>query len=83
MPRYSLRNQDKIANHYDRDYLKRMLDSLAVYFKANKIEVIQIDGDCYPVIFVSDCGHTVNDFVFYIISKHYDVYNLAFKEVIG
>ena len=83
MPRFSLRNQDKIAKHYDRKYVERMLNSLKIYFEAGNIEKIQIEGDRFPVIFVNDSGHTVNDFVFYVIRKTYDVYNLAFKEVIS
>jgi len=83
MPRFSLRNQDKIAKHYDEKYVKRMLDSLKIYFEAGKIEEIQIEGDKFPVIMLDDCGHTVNMFVFYVIRKTYDVYNLAYKEVIG
>ena len=82
--RYTLRNKDKITKAYDQKYLDRMIKSLDKYFDKNKkIEVFENDGEKYEMIMVDDIGHTVNIFVFYVIRITFDVYNLAFKEVIG
>lgn len=82
--RYSLRNQHKILKQFDQKYLDRMIRSLEAHFKANKeIEEIETRAEAYPYILVDDIDHTVNIFEFYVIKKIYDVYNLAFKGIIG
>ncbi len=82
--RYALRNKHKITAAYDLKYYNRIIESLDKHFAENEeIELIQIEGDDYESIMVNDVGHTVNMFVFYMIRKTFDVYNLAFKEGIG
>lgn len=84
---YHLRNPHKIIEHYGVDYLQRMYDALDHHFKMNMIiryDVKEVDEfDPYPQIFVRDLGHTVNDFVFYVVKVEGYNYRLAFKEVIG
>lgn len=82
--RYALRNQSKILDKFDQKYLDRIIRSLDAHFKSYKeIEEIESKGERYPIIHVDDVGHTVNMFEFYVIKKIYDVYNLAFKGIIG
>lgn len=83
MARYSLRNQNKIAHAYSQEYLQRMIRSLNEYFEnATEIEELDSGDNRFNMIAVDDIDHTVSQFAFYIISKTYDVYRLAFKEVI-
>lgn len=82
--RYSLRNKHKIEQAYGKSMLERIIQSLDKHFTGlNELGERRIEGDRYDVIFVADAGHTVNDIVFYVTGKKYDVVNLAFKEFIG
>jgi hypothetical protein len=81
--RYTLRNKDKIKKAYSSQYLDRMVKSLDTYFKTNEEIKEEDSGENFNIIIVSDIEHSVNCFVFYVIKKTYDVYLLAFKEVIG
>lgn len=84
--RFSLRNKHKIAIHYDNKTLNRILSSLEAEFDPNKefdlcIEIN--DNEPYEMISINDIGHTCGLIIFYVISKTYDVYLLAFKEFIS
>jgi hypothetical protein len=74
----------KIALSYP-GMIERILKSLDKYFSEHS----DLKGcdfgneDGYQLIYVSDIEHTVNIIIFYVLSKKYDVYNLAFKEFIG
>lgn len=82
--RYTLRNQMKIEAAYP-GMTERILKSLDKYFSEHS-DLKNCDfgnEDGYQLIQVPDIGHTVNIIIFYVLSKKYDVYNLAFKEFIG
>ena len=83
--RYSLRNQHKISAAYGEKFLQRVLTSLDEAFKEGKPkpEEHTLQGEDYPVIDINDEGHTCGIILLYIINKTFDVYNLAFKEVIN
>ncbi|MDD4970842.1 MAG: hypothetical protein PHT07_15550 [Paludibacter sp.] len=83
--RFTLRNQPKIIKSLGDDYRNLLLRSLEEYFKKNDtIEVYQIEGGKYNAIFVpSVAKNSEIDFQFVIISKQYDVYNLAYFSSIG
>ena len=70
MPRYSLRNKDKISDVLGKDFLNCLLISLEKTFKNKTIK--EYKNDKYNII------HSDN-YEFYVISKTYDVFNLAFK----
>lgn len=82
--RYALRNQHKIKAAYSQATLNRIIKSLDEYFiEGKKIEIKNIDGDPYPVIWINDIGHTCGLIIFYVTKKIWNVYNLAFKEFIN
>ena len=82
--RYSLRNKNKIAAAYSQAILDRIIKSLDEHFKAAiKVDAQKQKGDTYPILYIDDAGHTTNIIAFYVISTHFDVVNLAFKEFIG
>lgn len=86
MPRYSLRNQQKIKAHFEPhgdEILKRIIKSLDDHFENKAFLELNDSGDKHPGLIINDSGHTVNMIVFFVISITYDVYNLAFKEFIG
>jgi hypothetical protein len=85
MSRYSLRNQDKIQAHFDKKTLERILSSLTAYFDkgVNAEDINVITGGTYALLCINDIEHTSGIIMFHIISKTYDVYNLAFKEFIN
>lgn len=83
--RYSLRNQNKIEKAFGATYLELLLKSLNEYFqntdiifeyenKESKYKFIHVDS-AYP--------NSEMIFEFYVISKTFDVYNLAYKSSIG
>jgi len=80
--RYALRNQQKIDKAYP-GMITRILDSLKKYFDEHEAIEVYDSGDEFPLIFVSDVGHTVNVIAFYVLEIKFDVYRLAFKEFIG
>jgi len=80
--RYSLRNKDKIEQAYSPAFVKRLTDSLDKAFKSD-LDIKHLVNENHPVLSINDEGHTCGIIIFYIISQKYDVYNLAFKEVIN
>lgn len=75
MARYSLRNQKKISDVLGKSELNKMLSSLNTYFaNAEYIEVYR-EGPHDTI----KCKTTDGTLEFYLLSKKYDVYNLAFK----
>lgn len=86
--RWSLRNQWKIKKYFEphgEEILNRIKNSLDNAFSSLIIDecIDIIENEPYPVLCINDAGHTFNMIAFYVISKKYDVYNLAFKEFIG
>ncbi len=87
--RFALRNQHKIKKHFEpqgEQVLSRIIDSLTTYFaKHTEIdaEIEKVPNEPYPMLLIPDTGHTCNSIMFYVISKTYDVYKLAFKEFVG
>jgi hypothetical protein len=83
--RFSLRNQNKIIKSLGNDYLQLLLNSLEKYFKENEtIKGEMIEGGKHNAIFVhSVAKNSEIDFQFIIISKKFDVYNLAYYSSIG
>lgn len=86
--RWSLRNQWKIKEYfepYGDEMLNRIKKSLNDAFSNKNIDsyIDNIENEPYPVLCINDAEHSFNMIAFYVISKKYDVYNLAFKEFIG
>jgi len=79
--RYSLRNQSKIQNSFGEGFLLWLNKSLKNYFKnTDKIEEFEYENEKYKVIHVQNIQpKTDSIFELYIVSKTYDVYNLAYK----
>jgi len=84
MPRYSLRNQTKIKEHFDQKTLSRIIESLDSHFNEEK-EIIEhsMPGFNYKAISVDDSGNSCGFIIFFVVRKTFDVYNLAFKEFIN
>lgn len=83
--RFSLRNQDKIVQSFGQAYLSLLIDSLTDYFKDEK-EIIEypLPGEKYNCICVPNIQpKTDSEFQFAVISKTFDVYNLAYYSAIG
>ena len=84
--RYALRNQAKIKSALGEDLLQRILESLKQGFElwGDDIDkqIESVDGHPYPLT-LDDAGHSSNVIVFYVVKKQYNVYTLAFKELIG
>lgn len=80
--RFSLRNQSKISDKLGESFLHWLLKSLDYYFK-NTEDIIEYDYDkkySYKIIHVNNIQHNSDSvFELYIISKKYDVFNLAYK----
>lgn len=83
MPRYSLRNQKKIANSFGEDFLKWLKLSLNETFKQDKIEEHTYDNVRMKIVHSTNIGHPEGVFELYVVSKTYDVFNLAFKSYPG
>ena len=84
--RYSLRNHKKISETYGDKFLIRLLNSLNEEFQPGinrELDIREVTGEPYSILTVDDTGHSCGLILFYVISKTYDVYNLAFKEVIN
>lgn len=81
--RYSLRNQKKILRHVGREDFNTIIKSLDNHFKEyDNIELDDTDTK-YKGLMISNINHTVGVMLFYVISKTYNAYNLAFKEFIN
>ena len=78
--RYTLRNQKKIELAYP-GTIERILSSLDTYFSKH-LDLRDsefIGNEEFRTLIIPDIGHSVNMIAFYIISKKFDIYNLAFK----
>lgn len=81
MSRYSLRNQPKIQNAFGEDFLIWLNKSLKSHFE-NTDEIVETEFEfgIYNVIYVQNIQpKTDSIFELYVISKMYNVYNLAYK----
>lgn len=86
--RYALRNQEKIAATYSKDYLQQhIIASLDEAFANISTEVIEeamtveyqtINGKNYPYIRVNDVADEDAMIEFVVIGRQYDVLKLAF-----
>lgn len=84
MPRYSLRNQKKIADSLGEDFLKWLKLSLNETFKQDKIEEHTYDNVRMKVIHSTNVQPKTDSFFeLYVVSKTYNVYNLAYKSCAG
>lgn len=81
MSRYSLRNQSKIQSAFGEDFLTWLNKSLKSHFEnIDKIEEFEYENVEYKIIHVKNVQpKTDSVFELYVISKIYDVYNLAYK----
>jgi hypothetical protein len=85
MARFALRNKDKIVQSFGLDYYNLLIDSLKAYFNTAK-EIVEHTHENYThkFIYVPNVQpHTDSEFVFIIIRKTYNVYNLAYYSVQG
>jgi hypothetical protein len=86
--RYSLRNQNKIADAFGIDFLNCLIKSIKKHFEENSIinefEYPEDNKQLYPIILVENAQpHTDSTFELYITSIKFDVYNLAYKSCMG
>lgn len=81
MARYSLRNKHKIEKAYSAKFLKRIIESLDEAFNMNGLDIE--DSNPFPILIINDKGHTCGFVVLHVINQTFDVYNLAFKEIIN
>jgi hypothetical protein len=81
--RYTLRNQKKIINAFDEKVFNNIRKSLIIEFKKTKLDIRKIGNDKYDTLMINDDNHTCGLIAFFVISKKYDVYKLAFKEFIN
>ena len=83
--RFSLRNKEKLIKSFDEKYYNLLISSLTNYFNTH-IEIIEYEypSEKYKIIHVNNAQpNTDSIFEFYIISKVFNVYNLAYKSAIG
>ena len=85
MARFSLRNQNKIKSRMGQDYIDILLASLVMHFTSHpEIEELEYEDEPYNVICVPNAQpNSDSEFEFYVISKTFDVFNLAYKSAIG
>ena len=93
MPRFTLRNQSKIETHFNlskddgsgKEVLTRINKSLTEYFlNVKNIEDDIKDGEGkFKLLIINDVDHTCGVIVFHIIGVKFDVYRLAFSEIIN
>ena len=76
MARYSLRNKRRIEKAYSREFLSSLVSSLDEHFRS-EVAVEYREGDRYGTITAG------RRYELYVISKTYDVYNLAFKRIVS
>ncbi len=84
MARFSLRNQNKIEKTFGYDFLQCLLSSLKKTFEINIIEEHTYENEKYKIIHSHNVQKNSDSFFeLYIISKTYDVFNLAYKSTCG
>jgi hypothetical protein len=87
MYRFSLRNQNRIKEKLGEDFLKWLVDSLSVHFNSHEqIEEFEYpdNKEKYKVVIVNNVQpHTDSQFELYVISRNFNVYNLAYKSCMG
>lgn len=85
MYRFSLRNQHKIKDKLGEEFLNCLIDSLTEYFKTHsEIEEFEYPNEKYKIILVNNVQpHTDSTFELYVISKTFNVFNLAYKSCMG
>lgn len=85
MPRFAIRNRDKIIDSFGLKFWNTLASSLDRHFAINdKIEEHNYDGEPYPVIHVDNIQpNTDSFFELYVVRKTYNVYNLAYKGTAG
>jgi len=81
--RYTLRNQKKIINAVGEKAFNNIRKSLIVEFKKTEQDIKRIGNNKYDTLMINDENHTCGLISFFVISKKYDVYKLAFKEFIN
>jgi len=81
--RYTLRNQSLIILRYDHEFLDRLTKSLDEEFKLENHDIITVEHEPFPMLSINDVTHTCGLIIFYIIEQKFDVYKLAFKEIIN
>lgn len=84
--RYVLRNKAKLIKVFGEDYYDLLIKSLSNHFKLNNvITEFEYETDKrYKIIHVDNVQpHTDSFFEFYVISKTFDVYLLAYKSACG
>jgi len=64
------------------NFLKRIISSLDEAFESNSFTIHKTD-EKYHTLDINDNGHTCGLIVFYIIREQFDVYNLAYKEIVN
>lgn len=85
--RCALRNQEKIAAKYSKDYLQQhIIASLYKYFADASEEEIEealeyqtINGNEYQVLQINDVANEDAMLEFVVIGRQYDVFRLAFN----
>lgn len=85
MARFSLRNKVKIEKAFDPSFYTLLMDSLKEHFlNHSEIEEHSYDNEEFKVIHVNSVQpNSDSTFEFYVIRKTFDVFNLAYKSVIG
>jgi hypothetical protein len=85
MKRFTLRNKKKIIKAHGLDYCNLLMASLENYFvTTSEITEHDYEGLNTKIIHVpSTFPNSEIDFEFAVISKTYDVYNLAYYSAIG
>jgi hypothetical protein len=84
MARYSLRNQEKIKYSLGENFHKWLMLSLDELFKKGNIIEYDYEGEKFKVIHAENVQpHTDSFFELYVLSKKFDVYNLAYKGCAG
>jgi hypothetical protein len=85
MKRFTLRNKEKIVKAHGYDYYNLLMGSLESYFvKTDEIVEYDYEGLKTKIIHVpSTFPNSQIDFEFAVISKTFDVYNLAYYSAIG
>ncbi|MCM1075985.1 MAG: hypothetical protein NC411_01330 [Bacteroides sp.] len=83
--RYALRNQDKIANSYSKEYLNQhLLASLNQFFKVvdeddlDDYWIINTTEYKYPILRINDLADNNVMLEFAVIDRQLDVFKLAF-----
>ena len=85
MKRFTLRNKEKIIKAHGKDYYDLLISSLKAFFeKTDTITEHEYSGLKHKIIHVpSTFKNSEIDFEFAVISKTFNVYNLAYYSAIG